>query len=301
MVKKGIKVIDIQKISSPEEVYNLHVEDNHNYFANGINVSNCHQFKATSLTGIMEKCKNVEWRIGTTGTISNADSKVHALVLQGLFGEIKKVSTTKKLMDEKYLSEFKIKVLILKYDEETSKLIRKMKYHDEMDYLVKLDKRNKFIANLAVSQTNNTLVLFQYVDKHGFPLHELIQSKAGDKNVYFIHGDIDGDERERIRKNVMSSDNNIIVASYGTYSTGIDIPNLHNVIFATAYKSKIKNLQSIGRGLRKSDGKDMATLYDIVDDASVKSKKNYSVQHFMERLKIYNEEKFQFKIYNINI
>ena len=261
----------------------------------------CHLFKASSLSTIMEKCKNIEWRIGTTGTISNADSKVHALTLQGLFGDIKKISSTKELMDQNYLSDFKIKVLILKYDEETSKQMRKLKYQGEMDFLVNYEKRNNFIANLAASQTNNTPVLFQYVEKHGKPLYELIQSKVGDdKNVHFIAGDIDGDDREKIRKNVINSDNNIIVASYGTFSTGVDIPNLHNVIFATSYKSKIKNLQSIGRGLRKSDGKEVATLYDIVDDASTKSKKNYSVQHFMERLKIYNEEKFQFKIYNIN-
>lgn len=259
-----------------------------------------HQFKAVSLTSIMEKCKNVQWRIGTTGTITNADSKVHSLVLQGLFGEIKKVSSTKKLMDEKYLSDFKIKVLILKHDAETSKLIRKMKYQDEMDFIVNYDKRNNFVANLATSHDNNTLVLFQYVEKHGKPLYELIKAKAGDKNVYFIAGEIDGEIREEIRKKVINSNNNIIVASYGTYSTGVDLPNLHNVIFATAFKSKIKNLQSIGRGLRTSNGKEIATLYDIVDDASIKSKKNYSVQHFMERLKIYNEEKFKFKIYNIN-
>ena len=162
----------------------------------------CHQFKASSLSSIMEKCKNIEWRIGTTGTISNADSKVHALTLQGLFGDIKKISSTKELMDQNYLSDFKIKVLILKYDEETSKQIRKLKYQDEMDFLVNYEKRNNFIANLAASQTNNTLVLFQYVEKHGKPLFDLISEKAQGKNVYFVSGEVDGVTRETIRKAV---------------------------------------------------------------------------------------------------
>ena len=202
MVKKGVKVLGIEKIETSKEVYNLHIKDNHNYFANGINVSNCHLFKASSLSSIMEKCKNIEWRIGTTGTISNADSKVHALTLQGLFGDIKKISSTKELMDQNYLSDFKIKVLILKYDEETSKQIRKLKYQDEMDFLVNYEKRNNFIANLAASQTNNTLVLFQYVEKHGKPLFDLISEKAQGKNVYFVSGEVDGVTRETIRKAV---------------------------------------------------------------------------------------------------
>lgn len=261
----------------------------------------CHLFKAQSLSKVMESCENIQWRIGTTGTTSNADAKVHELTLEGLFGPIKKVSTTKNLMDQNHLSQFKIEILVLKYDDETGKAVRKMNYSDEINFFVENEKRNRFIAKLACSQKNNTLVLFQFVEKHGNPLYELIKKYApDDKKVHFIHGNIDGDIREQIRNEVNNSENNIIVGSYGTYSTGIDLPNLHNIIFATAYKSKIKNLQSIGRGLRNSDGKEIATLYDLVDDCSIKSKKNFSIQHFLERIKIYNEEKFSFKIHNIN-
>jgi hypothetical protein len=212
MVKEGLKVTGIRKIKYNEDVYNIHVEDNHNYFANGINVSNCHLFAAQSLSKIMEKCVDIEWRIGTTGTISNADAKVNALSLEGMFGEILKVSTSKELMDQKHLSQFKIEALILKYDKDVSKEVRKMNYHDEMMYIVTNDKRNKFIANLAISQKNNTLVLFQFVEKHGKPLYKLIKEKSGNtKNVYYISGETKGEERETIRNIVNNNVPNAIL------------------------------------------------------------------------------------------
>ena len=300
IIEEGLKVISIKKIEYDDDVYNLHIEDNHNYFANDINVSNCHSFQATALTKIMEKCKNIEWKIGTTGTLSNADAKVNALILEGLFGEVLPVSTTRTLIDEDHLADFRVEALLLKYSKEEAKEVRKMNYYNEMTHINTSEKRNKFIANLAISQKNNTLVLFSWVEKHGKPLFELIKEKAGStKNVYFISGEVKGEERERIRKIVNASEDNIIVASFQTFSTGIDLPNLHSVIFASSYKSTIKNLQSIGRVLRKHKGKEWATLYDIVDDCSTKTSKNFSVQHFLERVKIYNEAKFPFRIHNI--
>jgi hypothetical protein len=89
------------------------------------------------------------------------------------------------------------------------------------------------------------------------------------------------------------------VASYGTFSTGINIRNLHNVVFASPSKSRIRNLQSIGRVLRKGENKVKATLYDIADDISYKSRKNYTLNHLIERIKIYNEENFNYEIVNI--
>jgi len=258
-----------------------------------------HLFAATSLCGIMEKNHNTEWRIGTTGTISNVDAKVNSLTLEGLFGTIYKVSSTKELMDDNYLAKFKINILLLKHDKETSIKVRKMNYQEEVDFFVRNEKRNKFICNLALSQKKNTLILFQFVEKQGKVLYEMIKEKAGNKKIYFISGEIDGEIREKIRNSVNSSEDNIIIGSFGTVSTGLDIPNLHVIIFASTYKSKIKNLQSIGRGLRLNEGKDIAVLYDIVDDCSVKSKKNYSILHLLERIKIYNEEQFDFKIIDI--
>lgn len=262
----------------------------------------CHQYKAASLISIMEKCVDVPWRIGTTGTVSNKDAQVNVLTLEGLFGPVKKISSTKELMDKKRLSKFKIKAVILKHAKEDAIEVRKMSYQDEMDFLVSHDKRNRFIANLALTQKKNTLILFQYVEKHGKVLFDLIKDmNDGSKTIHYVSGEVSGEDRERVRFDCEGSDNNIIIASFGVFSTGVNIKNLHNIIFAMGFKSRIKNLQSIGRGLRLNNDKECAVLYDIVDDCSIKSKKNFSVKHFIERIQTYNEERFDFKIYNVDL
>ena len=259
-----------------------------------------HQFKAKSLVDIMTGLTNAKYRIGTTGTLDG--TKTHRLVLEGLFGSIRKVVTTKELMDAKHLADFQIKCLLLRHSESICQASKNFTYQQEIEYLVLNESRNKFIANLAVSLDGNTLVLFQYVDKHGKILHKLISDKLGvDRKVFFVSGDTDVDIREDIRKIVETETNAIIVASFGTFSTGINIRNLHNIIFASPSKSRIRNLQSIGRGLRKSDTKESAQLFDIADDMRHKKHENYTLKHFAERIKIYTEEKFVFKIYKIEL
>ena len=259
-----------------------------------------HLFKAKSLVNIMENLSNAKYRIGTTGTLDG--TKTHRLVLEGLFGSVRKVVTTKELMDAKHLADFQIKCLLLRHSEAICQAAKQFSYQQEIEYLVLNESRNRFITNLAVSLDGNTLVLFQYVDKHGKILHKLISDKLGaDRKVFFVSGDTDVDIREDIRKIVETETNAIIVASFGTFSTGINIRNLHNIIFASPSKSRIRNLQSIGRGLRKSDTKDSAQLFDIADDMRYKKHENYTLKHFAERIKIYGEEKFAFKIYKIDL
>jgi superfamily II DNA or RNA helicase len=258
-----------------------------------------HLFKAKSLTSILEKMEDTEYRFGFTGTLDG--TQTHKLVLEGLFGPAQKVITTKELMDSGTLADFKIKILALKYHDEIRKIVSKMNYQDEMDFLVSHEGRNKFIKNLTLSLDGNTLLLFQYVEKHGRILEEMIKEEAGDRKVFFIHGGVKGEERDDIRGIVEKENDAIIVASYGTFSTGVNIKNLHSIIFASPSKSKIRNLQSIGRGLRKSDTKDSAVLYDIADDLSWKSTSNFTLKHLMERVKIYDEEKFDYKLYSIGI
>jgi superfamily II DNA or RNA helicase len=243
----------------------------------------------------MSKLSNCRYRFGFTGTLD--DTQTHKLVLEGLFGAVRRVTQTADLIEQGHLSKFLIKCIVLKYGDEYRKLVSKMDYQAEMDWLVRYDVRNRFIKNLTLSLKGNTLLLFQYVDKHGKVLYDMLK---GD-NTHFVYGGVDGAEREEIRHIVEQSTSSIIVASYGTFSTGINIRNLHNIIFASPSKSKIRVLQSIGRGLRKSDTKDMATLYDISDDLIWKSKKNFTIQHFAERVKNYNEEKFDYKIYPVNL
>jgi superfamily II DNA or RNA helicase len=272
-----------------------------------------HGYTATSLISIMEKCTGVSWRIGTTGTVCNEDSKVNILTLEGLFGKVKKVVSTKELMDQNFLSKFKIKALVLRYNKQEFKKdvnayiadnpsAKNMNYQEQSDFIVRLEKRNKFIVNLALSLKGNTLVLFQYVDKHGKVLYDMIQKKNdGSKVVHYVSGSVKGEDREDVRAVCATSNDNIIVASFGVFSTGVNIPSINNIIFASSYKSKIKVLQSIGRSLRLHESKDVATLYDIVDDCSFNGKKSYSAGHFLERVKIYNQEKFQFKAINIEM
>ena len=260
-----------------------------------------HLFKAQSLTGIVSSAINTKYRIGLTGTLDG--TKTHKLVLEGLFGVTKRVVSTKELIDKKQLSDFEIKCLILRHPDEVCHDMKDCTYQEEIAYLIACESRNKFIKNLTVSLGNNTLVLYQMVAKHGQVLYDMIRNteKIGNRKVFFVHGGTETEDRENIRKIMETEDDAIVVASFGTFSTGINIRNLHNIIFASPSKSRVRNLQSIGRGLRKSEGKEIATLYDIADDLRYKKHMNFTLRHFIERTDIYNEEKFLFKIYKIGV
>ena len=260
-----------------------------------------HLFKAQSLATILTSCINTKYRIGLTGTLDG--TKTHKLVLEGLFGRAKNVITTRELIDTGKVSDFQIKCLVLKHEDEFCKQLQSKPYQDEIQYLISNESRNKFIKNLAISLGTNTLILYQMVDKHGQILYDMIcnTEKLGQRKVFFVHGGTETSDREEIRRIMEIENDAIVVASYGTFSTGINIRNLHNIIFASPSKSRVRNLQSIGRGLRKSEGKEIATLYDIADDLRVKQHMNFTLKHFVERVKIYTEEKFPFKIYKIGL
>jgi superfamily II DNA or RNA helicase len=252
-----------------------------------------HQFKSKSLISIMTKLCDAKYRFGFTGTLDG--SQTNKLVLEGLFGPSYKIINTDELMKKGHLAKLDIKILLLKHPPNRFDV-----FEDEIQYLINHERRNNFIKNLTLDLKGNTLVLFNRVESHGQPLYDLINNnKIGDRKVFFIHGGVDTEERERVREITEKENNAIIVASYGTFSTGINIKNLHNVIFASPSKSRIRNLQSIGRVLRKGDNKVNATLYDIADDISYKSRKNYTLNHLIERIKIYSEENFNYEIVNI--
>lgn len=260
----------------------------------------CHLFKAKSLASIMNKSTYAGYRYGLTGTLDG--SNIHQLQLEGLFGQLFKLTTTKKLQESDTLAELDIKTLVLKYSDSVRRDFGKKTYQQEMDWLVKNEARNKFIRNLALDQTGNTLLLFQYVEKHGRVLYDMIQKKAPDtRHVFFIHGSVEAEDREAIRKIVEKEEDAIIVASFGTFSTGVNLRNLHNLVLTSPSKSQIRILQSIGRSLRKSDDGRNAQLIDIVDNLTWGSRKNYSMKHGAERLKIYDKEGFDYNIYNIKI
>ena len=260
-------------------------------------IDEAHLAKAKSITGIMEKMPDCKYRYGLTGTLDG--TQTHKLVLEGLFGAVFDVVKTKTLIDDKTLADFKIKSVVLSYPDVIRKANTGKTYQEEIDWIVRNESRNRFIRNLAWSLPGNTLILFQFVEKHGKVLHPILARE--DKTIHFVHGEVKAEDRENVRHITETTDNNIILASYGTFSTGINIRRLDNIIFASPSKGKIRNLQSIGRVLRKGNGKEKAALYDIVDDLQWKNRKNFAVSHFIERVKIYTEEGFDFKIYNVDI
>jgi len=251
-----------------------------------------HQFKSKSLVSIMTKLYDTKYRYGFTGTLDG--TQTHKWVLEGLFGPSYKIINTSDLQEAGYLAKLNIKVLLLKHDPKIFDL-----YEDEVQYLISHEKRNKFIKNLALDLKGNTLILYSRVATHGQILYDLINTN--ERPVFFVHGGVDATEREEVRELTEKENNAIIIASYGTFSTGINIKRLHNIIFASPSKSRIRTLQSIGRVLRKGVGKVNATLYDVADDTKKGSKQNYTLNHLIERIKYYNEEKFNYEIIQIKV
>ena len=254
-----------------------------------------HLFKSKSLVSIMTKLHHAKYRFGFTGTLDG--TQTHKWVLEGLFGPSYKVTQTDELMRQGHLSQLDIQCLVLKHPPQKFET-----YEDEIQYLITHEQRNNFITNLTLDLKGNSLVLYSRVETHGAILYEQINNnKRSERKAFFVHGGVDAEERELVREITEREHNAIIVASYGTFSTGINIKNLHNIIFASPSKSRVRNLQSIGRVLRKSSTKVKAILYDISDDCSYKSKKNYTLNHLIERIKIYNEENFNYEIITIQL
>ena len=251
-----------------------------------------HLFKSQSLVKIMTKLHTAKYRYGFTGTLDG--TQTHKLVLEGLFGPSYKTIRTHELMEKGYLAKLNAKIILLKHPPVCFDT-----YEDELQYLIGHEQRNKFIKNLALDLKGNTLILYSRVETHGEVLYNMINNN--DRKVFFIHGGVDVENRETCRSITEEENDAIIVASYGTFSTGINIRRLHNIIFASPSKSRIRNLQSIGRVLRKGKGKVKAVLYDIADDCSTTTKRNYTLNHLIERIKIYNEENFNYDLVKVSL
>ena len=261
-----------------------------------------HLFKAKSLTGIMSKLHSCKYRFGFTGTLDGTET--HRLVLEGLFGPVERVTTTKELMDNKSLADLKIKCLVLKHPN----IRERMTYADELKYLGTSEIRNEFISNLLFHIPGNTLCLFQLVENQGQLLYDKVIDARDNgffddrmRKIFFIYGNTSTEERENIRATVENEKNSITIASYGTFSTGVNIRNINNIVLASPSKSKIRVLQSIGRGLRKGDNKDSVLIFDIADDMTFRNQPNFTLNHFTERLNIYNSEQFDYEISKVKL
>ena len=282
-------------ISTWQSLYKLHRKYFEQYGC--IIGDEAHLFKAKSLTDIMVRSGDCKYRFGLTGTLDG--TQTHRLVLEGLFGQVKKIISTKELIDRGTLAMLEIDCIVLKHTEEECKRIRKYTYAEEINYLVSHPKRNKFIEKLCANIKGNTLLLFQLVDKHGVLLYNEI--KTLDRKVFFVYGGTTTEARERVRAITEKEKDAIIVASYGTFSTGINIRAINNIVFASPSKSRVRVLQSIGRGLRQTEDKTMVKLFDVSDNISYKSRQNFTYRHFLQRLNIYKEEQFKYEINRINL
>lgn len=259
-----------------------------------------HLFKSKSLTAILTKLKRCPFRVGTTGTLDGTDT--HRLVLEGLFGRAYEVTKTKALMEKKILSDLKIDCILLSYPDIDRESVKRAKYPDEIKWIIGSPRRNRFIANLCKSLKGNSLILFQFVEDHGKVLNTMVRSCIPpERKVFFVYGGTEASEREEIRKIVETESDAVIIASYGTFSTGISIRRLNNIIFASPSKSRIRVLQSIGRQLRVSEDKTTARLYDLGDDLSWKTWKNHTLRHMNERMKLYEAEGFEHKVVKIQL
>lgn len=263
-------------------------------------IDEAHLGTSKSISHIVTNCINASYKIGTTGTLSG--TKVSELFLNGLFGDTFNIVTTKQLMDNDHISKLKIKCILFKYDSKHKfKPVSRASYDDEINYIVSSASRNEIIKNLVLSMKGNTLILFRYVEKHGKILKELISKEIGKtRKLFYLDGNTPPEERERIRQQIELETDCIILGSSSLISTGTNIVNLHNLVFAHPYKGRIRNLQSIGRGLRKGKNKQLATLYDIGDDFCY-NQPNYSLLHLKERVRMYREEKFELKIFKLNL
>jgi len=257
-----------------------------------------HKFKAKELAKIMESLTDCQLRFGFTGSLDGTHT--NKLVLQGLFGPYRQIVTTKQLQEQGTLAQLNIKCITLDYTKEEKKEYCKARYNDELEFLFANKRRNNFLCKLAMSLEGNTLLLFRRIETHGDILYNTIKSKAS-VPVYYVSGKIKGSEREYIRKLANDHENSIIVASTGVFSTGTNIPNIDNIITAAPTKSQILLLQSIGRGLRKTDRKEVCNFFDVSDNLQWKSKVNHTMKHFMKRVEIYSQQKFNYKLYKVKL
>jgi len=257
----------------------------------------CHLYDSKSLTQILKRLKQCPHRFGFTGTLKDNSEGAHKLVIEGLFGRVKKFVDTKELMDKGHIAKLSIHCMVLQYPKQDCINVSRMKYQDELDWIVTNPKRNRMLTSLAMKCKGNTLMLFQFVEKHGEVLFDLIKEAAGDaRQVFFVSGRVGAEIRERVRKLCEEFSDCIIVASVGVFSTGTSIRNLHNVVLCSPSKSRVRNLQSIGRSLRLAVGKMKANVFDVTDDLKYNGKPNYTLRHFFKRVSYYIEESFDYKI-----
>lgn len=262
-----------------------------------------HTAKGDSIQTISNNCINAGFRLGCTGSLSG--DNIDEYIIKGSFGSVHKIIENKEMIELGYSTPLDIRAVMLKYNEELCKYSKYLDYRDEISFITECKERNMFITKLVNNfKDTNTLILFERI-KHGMLMYKMIKTLLPERKLFFISGEIKKTEtRNKIKDYIENSQEKgiILLATYRTFSTGINLKRLHNLIFASPFKSRIRLLQSIGRMLRKLKGKENAILYDLVDDLSYKSYKNNILKHFIEyRLPEYDKGDFTCKIVKRNV
>lgn len=228
------------------------------------------------------------FKFGFTGTLP--PSEIDQWNIIGKLGPITYEQKTDTLKKQTYVSNFRIVILNIKHENKprivSNPLAPTEGYNTELEFLINNDRRNQIICKLAHKLQQNTLIMADRINHGEILLNEL--NRITNKPVYFIRGATEVEDREKIRNLMDKRDDVIVIAISKIFSTGINIPNLHNIIFASAGKAKIKIMQSIGRALRLHPTKKMASIFDIADNTK------YGIIHLKERKKLYQIENYEY-------
>lgn len=276
-------------------------------------VDEAHHTNSMSIKKIVAKCMHSKWRFGLTGTLTKRGSADH-LTIQQFLGPVVVEISPDFLFKNNHATPVHIKVVRLDWlDQEIKQKLSDLKansqnlegnelYNLERKLVIESDKRLKYVVDFIAKTSKNSLVLFQSVkDEYGKQIWNRLREITNDKEVFYVDGDTDESLREEYKSRMSAGENKILVATYGTFSTGISINNLHNIFLVESYKSEVLIKQSLGRGMRKMEGKEKVNVIDFVDDFSSPRYKNYLMKHSEARIEIYKNEKFKYKIFNVKL
>ena len=272
-----MKLVSKKEIEKPEETYNLHIEQDHNYIANDAIVSNCHMAKAdalkTLLTGVMAQ---VPIRWGLTGTIPKEKFESQALLVS--LGPVIGRLSANELQQQGVLAQCHVNIVQLQDHVEYKD------YQSELKYLLEESGRLDAMAALIqqVNETGNTLVLVDRVAAGT----ELV-SRLGERAV-FVSGATKARDRQDEYDAVAEATDKIIVATYGVAAVGINIPRIFNLVLIEPGKSFVRVIQSIGRGIRKAEDKDHVQIWDVTSTCK------FARRHLTKRKAYYREANYSF-------
>ena len=252
-------------------------------------VDECHTIKKSNKISKMVGKIITNNKFGLTGTLP--DNKPDEWNILGKLGKVIYDKDSYELRLESYLTNVDIKIIDVSYKDKPLYVSGGNNFKTELDFIYDNSFRNNVIANISKKFNNNSLILVNHL-AHGDALYDKLSLING-KQVYFVKGEVEVEERDKIKKIMETNSNVVCIAMTSIFSTGINIKNIHMIMFASGGKSFIRTIQSIGRGLRLHESKNKLTIIDICD------KLRYGIRHNDKRKEIYNSEKINYTITKI--